>query len=100
MSEHHILPVKLYFGIFAALMLFTALTVWVAFQDFGPFNDVIALGIATVKAALVVLYFMHVRYESRLVSISVVTGIAWLGVLVLLILMDYMSRGWLPFPGK
>ena len=51
-------------------------------------------------ASLVVLYFMHVRYESKLVSISVVTGIAWLGVLVMLILMDYMSRGWLRFPGK
>jgi len=100
MAEHHILPVRLYLGIFAVLLLFTALTIWAAFQNFGPMNDVIALGIAVIKASLVVLYFMHVRYQSRLVSVAVVTGIAWLGVLVMLVLMDYMSRGWLPFPGK
>ncbi len=100
MSEHHILPVRLYVGIFLALMALTAATVWAAFQDFGAFNDVIALGIAVIKASLVVLFFMHLRYQSRLVGLAVVTGIAWLGILLLLTLGDYMSRGWLPFPGK
>ena len=100
MSEHHILPVRLYVGIFLALMVLTAITVWAAFEDFGAFNNVVALGIAVIKASLVVLYFMHVRYQPKLVGVAVVTGIAWLGVLLLLTLGDYMSRGWLPFPGK
>ena len=98
--EHHIVPVRVYITIFMALMVLTALTVWVAYLDLGPFNNVAALGIAGLKATLVVMYFMHVRYESRLVSLSVLTGVAWLGVLLLLILQDYFSRGWLPFPGK
>lgn len=60
MSEH-IVSWKVYLVIFVLLMVGTGTTVWAAFQNFGPFNIVIALGIATIKATLVVLYFMHAR---------------------------------------
>jgi cytochrome c oxidase subunit 4 len=96
----HVVPIKIYVAIFLALMLLTALTVWVAFQDLGVLNNVAALGIATLKAALVVLYFMHVRYSSRVISLVVMTGFAWLAILLILTLSDYGSRGWLPYPGK
>jgi cytochrome c oxidase subunit 4 len=96
----HVVPIKIYVAIFLALMLLTALTVWVAFQDLGVLNNVAALGIATLKAALVVLYFMHVRYSSRVISLVVMTGFACLAILLILTLSDYGSRGWLPFPGK
>jgi cytochrome c oxidase subunit 4 len=98
--SHHIVPVRVYYAVFAALMVLTAVTVWVAFYDLGILNNVAALGIAAVKATLVVLYFMHVRYSSRLISLTVATGFAWLVVLLVLIMSDYFSRGWLPFPGK
>ncbi|MEP6922167.1 MAG: cytochrome C oxidase subunit IV family protein, partial [bacterium] len=71
MSEH-IVSIRVYLTIFAALMVGTALTVWAGFQDFpGPLNVIIALTIAVVKATLVVLYFMHVRYSSRLIWLIV-----------------------------
>ena len=99
MSEH-IVPRKVYFAIFASLMVLTAATVSAAFMDLGPFNLAVALGIATVKATLVVLYFMHVRYNPKLIWLAITLAVSWLGVLVVITLSDYMSRGWLPFPGK
>jgi cytochrome c oxidase subunit 4 len=99
MSDH-IVPTRVYYMVFAALMVLTALTVWIAFYDLGVLNDVAALGIAAIKATLVVLFFMHVRYSSRLISLIVGTGFAWLALLLILTMADYFSRGWLPFPGK
>ncbi len=91
----HVVPPRIYFAVFAALMILTALTVWAAFQDFGPLNTVIALGIACVKATLVVLYFMHVRYGGRLVWVMISGALIWLGILLVITLADYASRGWL-----
>jgi len=99
MSEH-VVPRKVYFAIFTLLILFTALTVAAATRDLGPFNTPIALGIATLKATLVVLYFMHVRYNPRLIWLAIGLGVAWLGVLLIVTLSDYTTRGLLPFPGK
>ena len=99
MSEH-IVPPRIYFAIFAALMILTAATVAAAFMDLGPFNLAVALAIATVKATLVVLYFMHVRYNPKLVWLAIGLAVSWLGVLVVVTLSDYLSRAWLPFPGK
>jgi len=99
MSEH-IVPPRIYFAIFASLMVLTTATVAAAFMDLGPFNLAVALGIATVKATLVVLYFMHVRYNPKLIWLAITLAVSWLGVLVVITLSDYMSRGWLPFPGK
>ena len=90
---------RLYVGIFLALMIFTALTVWVAFFDLGAFNTVVALIIAITKATLVVLYFMHVRYSSGLTALVVMSGVFWLAVMIVFTMSDVVSRGWLGFPG-
>lgn len=91
MSEH-IVPPKIYIVIFLALILGTSLTTWAAFQNFGPFNIVIALGIATMKATLVVLFFMHARYSSRRTHLVIVCAIFWLVILLALTLSDYQTR--------
>jgi cytochrome c oxidase subunit IV len=94
MSEH-IVPVRVYAGVFLALMAGTALTVFAAFHDFPwQFNTVIALTIAVIKATLVVLYFMHVRYSSRLIWVIVASALFWLAILFALTLSDYWTRGW------
>ena len=95
MAEH-IVSRKVYFIIFGALMVGTALTVWVANFDLGRWNAVVALTIAVIKATLVVLYFMHVRYSSKLTWVFVVAGLMWLIILFALTLSDYMTRTWVP----
>ena len=95
MSEH-IVPVKVYLVIFFSLLLGTTLTVFAAFYDFPwQFNTIIALTIASVKATLVVLYFMHVRYSNRLVWVIVISALFWMGILFALTFSDYATRGWL-----
>jgi len=95
MSEHIVTP-KLYVTIFIALMVFTGLTVWVANYDLGPLNAVVALTIAVIKGLLVVLFFMHVRWSSRLTKVYVAAGFIWLIIMVGLTLSDYQTRGWIP----
>jgi cytochrome c oxidase subunit IV len=95
MSEH-IVSVRVYTVIFLVLMAGTALTVWAGKQDFpGPLNVVIALTIACIKATLVVLYFMHARYSSRLVWIVFTSALLWLAILFSLTFSDYWTRCWL-----
>jgi cytochrome c oxidase subunit 4 len=95
MSEH-IVPVRIYVTIFLALLVGTTLTVMAAFYDFPwQFNTIIALTIASVKATLVVLYFMHVRYSSRLVWVIVAAALFWMAILFALTLSDYQTREWL-----
>ena len=89
----HITPIWVYILIFAALMVLTGVTVWVAFQDFGPGNDVVALTIAVTKATLVVLFFMHVVYSTRLTKVVIISSLVWLVILIGLTLSDYLSRG-------
>ncbi|HSK62474.1 MAG TPA: cytochrome C oxidase subunit IV family protein [Pyrinomonadaceae bacterium] len=95
MSEH-IVPVRVYVTIFLALLVGTFLTVVAAFLDFPwQFNNIVALTIATAKATLVVLYFMHVRYSSRLIWVIVAAAMFWMAILFALTLSDYWSRHWL-----
>ena len=98
MSEY-VVPRSVYYAVFVTLIVLTGLTVWVAYLDLGFLNVAVALGIAVTKAALVILYFMHVRYSSRLTWVVVSSGFFWLGILIVLGLSDYLSRGWLPQPG-
>jgi cytochrome c oxidase subunit IV len=92
MSEH-ILPVKLYAAIWGALICLTVLTAAVAFVDLGPFNTVVALVIASLKALLVILFFMHVKYTSeKMTKVVVVSAIFWLLILLALSLADYTTR--------
>ncbi len=95
MSEH-IVSLKIYVTIFLSLMVGTALTVWAGVHDFpGQLNVIIALTIAVIKATLVVLYFMHARYSSRLIWVVFASALFWLGILFALTLNDYWTRGWL-----
>ncbi len=98
MSDH-IVPTRVYYLVFLALMVGTAATVWVAFLDLGFANTAVAMGIAVTKATLVILYFMHVKYSSRLTWVVVASGFIWLGILFVLGLSDYLSRGWIAQPG-
>ena len=95
MSANHVVPIAVYFRVFAALLLLTGVTVWVAFLDLGAANTVVAMAIAAIKASLVVLYFMHVRYGSRLTWVFIGAGVFWLAVLITLTLSDELTRGWL-----
>ena len=95
MSEH-IVPVRVYITIFLVLLVGTALTVAAAFIDFpGRFNTIVALTIATIKATFVVLYFMHVRYSSRLVWVIVAAALFWMAILFAFTFSDYMTRDWI-----
>ena len=100
MSEH-IVPKKIYFTIFGALMVLTAITVFAAQINFGneAIGTVIALAIAVTKAMLVVLFFMHVRYSSRLTWVVIASGILWLAIMISLTLSDYLTRAWSHVPG-
>jgi len=100
MSSHPITSVGLYVTIFVSLGILTLATVLVAGQDFGVLNTPIALGIAGLKASLVVIYFMGVRFNTPLTKTVVVGGFAWLVILFVLTLNDYFTRGWLGIPGR
>jgi cytochrome c oxidase subunit 4 len=92
MSEH-VMPSKLYYGIWIALMVLTVVTAAVSFVDLGPMNTVVALVIATFKAVLVVLFFMHVKYASeKLTKLVVISAIFFLILLLGLSMMDYLTR--------
>jgi cytochrome c oxidase subunit 4 len=92
----HVVPKKIYVAVFSVLMILTVITVRIAFQDFGPWNTILALAIAVTKATLVILYFMHVRYSDRLTWVVVCGGFLWLAVLLVLTMSDYTARDWLP----
>ena len=94
---HHVTSPRVYVVIFGALMLLTAVTVGVAFVNLGLLNTPIALAIAGLKGTLVILYFMHVRYSTRLTWVVVVGSILWLGVLFALTFTDYLTRHWSPY---
>jgi len=83
--------------IFLVLLVGTALTVWAAFQDFPwQLNTIVAMTIAITKATFVVLYFMHVRYSSRLVWVIVASALFWLVIMFALTFSDYWTRSWIP----
>ncbi len=93
MSGHIVSP-RLYYVIFITLMVLTGVTVWVAFLDLKFMNTIVALTIAVTKATLVVLFFMHVKYSTRLTWVVAASGVVWLAIMVSLTLSDYLSRGW------
>ncbi len=93
MSEHIVSP-RIYLGIILTLLALTGLTIWVATVDLGPLNVVLALVIATLKAALVVLYFMHARYSPGRTRLVIVAGLFWLAILLVMTLADYLTRSW------
>jgi cytochrome c oxidase subunit 4 len=94
-SSEHISSIRSAVAIWLALLAGTTLTVTAAFIDLGPFNIVVALTIATIKATLVVLYYMHVKYtHEKLTGLVVVSAIFWLLILLTLSMADYATRLW------
>lgn len=91
----HIAPLRLYVAIFVALLVLTGVTVAIAYVDLGAINLAVALLVASVKALLVVLYFMHVRWSSRLAQVFVVAGIFWLVLFLVITMGDYDTREWM-----
>jgi cytochrome c oxidase subunit 4 len=102
--EHHIVGPKVYVVILFALLVNTALTVWASYVDLGVWhptpslvifwNPIVALAIATTKATLVVLFFMHVKYSTKLTKLTVFSGLFLFLALIGLTLSDYVSRAW------
>jgi cytochrome c oxidase subunit IV len=92
--SNHVVPPRTYYLIFLTLMVCTAITVAVAFVDLGPLNAIVAMTIAVLKATLVVLFFMHVKYSTRLTWAVVLGSVFWLGILIVMTAGDYLTRAW------
>ena len=93
-GSHHVVPTTIYYGIFAILLILTGVTVAAAYIDLGRLNTVVALAIACFKAMIVVLFFMHVKYSTRLIKLTVIAGLYWMGIMFALTLGDYLTRAW------
>jgi cytochrome c oxidase subunit 4 len=94
-AEHHIVTPAQYGIVFGSLLLGTLLTVLAAKVDMPGFlNPIVALTIACTKAVIVILFFMHVKYQSRLIKLTVGAGFLTFWILIMMTLTDYMSRGW------
>ena len=94
MSEH-ISSVKLYVTIWLALLVGTGLTVFASTIDLGPFNAIVALAIASTKAVLVILFFMHVKYaHEKMTKLVIMTAIFFFLILLALTMADYGTRLW------
>jgi cytochrome c oxidase subunit IV len=98
LGQDHVTPVGVYLAIFGGLMVLTIITVAVAWIDLGFLNIAVALGVAVVKATFVVLYFMHLKYSSRLTWVVAAAGFFWLLILFGLTMADYGTRGWMTGP--
>jgi cytochrome c oxidase subunit 4 len=95
---HHIVQPKTYAVILLALFLLTGITVSVAFVNIGPFNDLVAMSVACTKTLLVVLFFMHLRYSSKLTQLVAGAAFLWFAIMIVLLLSDFWSRNWIPAP--
>jgi cytochrome c oxidase subunit 4 len=91
----HVTPKRTYLVIGTALLMLTLITYQIAFINLGPWSTVVALGIATSKALLIVLFFMHARYSSGLTWLVIVAAVAWLALLVAGTMDDFVTRSWL-----
>jgi cytochrome c oxidase subunit 4 len=92
--EGHIVSPVVYVVIFLTLLVFTALTIIASYVEMGPFNPIVAIAIAVVKATLVVLFFMHVKYSPKLTKLTVGAGVFTFLILISMTLADYISRAW------
>jgi cytochrome c oxidase subunit 4 len=91
-------PLKIYYRIFGALMVLTAVTVGIAFVDLGYLNTFVAVSIAVLKATLVLLFFMHVKYSNRLIWVFASAGFIWFIIMVAFTMSDYVGRTWVEAP--
>ena len=100
LGEHHIVPKRVYFAVFFTLIVMTWITAYVSTIDLGRWNIFVALAIAIFKASLVVLFFMHVWYSTRLTKMIVMASLFWLILLLFLTMADIWTRGWMGVPGR
>ena len=98
--HEHIVPLHIYFAVFATLIVMTWVTAFVATIDLGRLNVFVALSIAVFKASLVLLFFMHVKYGTRLTKMIVMAGLYWLTLLLFIVMMDIWTRNWMGVPGR
>lgn len=96
--SHQVVPARVYVTIFLILITLTITTVAVSKIELGEYNFIVALTIAVIKAVLVILFFMHVKQSSSMTKLFVGAGFFWMAILLVFILSDYLSRGWLPGP--
>lgn len=94
----HTVSLRIYYAVFATLVVLTLVTAGVAFIDLGILNPVVAITIAVCKASLVVLFFMHVRYRGGFAWVFIGAGVLWLAFLIAFTLSDVATRGWIPAP--
>lgn len=99
MSSEHIVPTRVYYMVFAALLVLTGVTTAIAYVDLGRFNIVVALAIAIFKASLVVLFFMHIKYSTTLTKAIVCSGVIFLIVMVFFTMTDLLTRN-IAAPGR
>jgi len=102
-DEHggdHIVPIRTYVAVFLSLIVLTWVTAFVSTLDLGALNVIVALAIAIFKASLVLLFFMHVKYGTRLTKTVVMGGIYWLLLLLGIVMVDIMTRNWMGVPGR
>ncbi len=99
MSAEHIVPVRVYWGVFLTLLVMTVVTTGIAYVDLGPFNLLVAMAIAVFKASLVVLFFMHVKYSTTLTKAVVASGFIFLLVMVFFTMSDLLTRN-ITAPGR
>jgi cytochrome c oxidase subunit IV len=93
-SQHHVVSPMIYLAVFITLLVFTGLTVAASYVEMGVFNPIVALAIGCIKAVIVVLFFMHVKYSSKLTKLTVFSGIFTFIVLIGMTLADYFTRAW------
>jgi cytochrome c oxidase subunit IV len=93
-ADHHIVTPRVYGIVFASLLIFTGITVAAAFLNLGIFNPIVALAIACTKGVIVILFFMHIKYQSNLVKLTVAAGFFTFLILITMTLTDYISRAW------
>ena len=99
-SDHHIVPKRVYYLVFLTLIAMTWVTAFVSTVDLGRLNVFVALSIAIFKASLVILFFMHVKYGTRLTKMIVLAGMYWLILLLFIVMMDLWTRNWMGVPGR
>ena len=93
-TPFRIVSPKMYLLIGGCLLALTAATTAISYVELGVFNAVVALAIACIKASLVVLFFMHIKYSSKLTKLTVCAGLFTFLVLITMTMSDYASRAW------
>lgn len=86
--------------VWVALLILLALTIWVSYGKWGPLSTALSFFISVVKTALIAWFYMHLKHDKGMTRVFSIAGIAWLVIMFSLMLNDYVSRSWLPYPSR